>query len=223
MGATFAIGSDSTLFAHMVFVRLVSLSLLPVLSACGAAKDTSKAEIPAEFDQYTVATFAGGCFWCMEKPFEVLDGVVEVFSGYTGGDEVDPAYRDVAMGRTGHTEAVEVYFDPEIVSYGELLDVYWRQIDPTDIDGQFVDRGSQYRPEIFVHSQEQRRLAEASRKALDESGRFGESIVVPITDARTFFPAETYHQDFYKKSRLRYRSYRSGSGRDAFLERYWEE
>jgi peptide methionine sulfoxide reductase msrA/msrB len=205
--------------------RLRFLSILVVSSALTAgctAKDTSKAEIPAELQSYSVATFAGGCFWCVEKPFEDLDGVQAVFSGYTGGKEIDPSYTEVAYGRTGHTESVQIYSDPEKISYDELLDVYWRQIDPTDLGGQFVDRGKQYRPEIFVHDAAQRTAAEKSKNALEESGRFEEPIVVPITDAETFYPAEEYHQDFYKKSPSRYNSYLNGSGRKEFLKRYWD-
>ena len=194
---------------------------LPLLSACGAPRDTSKAEIPAELETLSIATFAGGCFWCMEPPFEVLDGVEAVYSGYTGGPEVDPDYEEVAYGRTGHTEAVRVFYDPETITYEELLDVYWRQINPTDAGGQFADRGSQYRPEIFVHSPEQRKVAEQSKKALEESGRFEKPIVVSITEAGQFYPAEEYHQDYHRKNPAHYKSYKRGSGREYFLKQNW--
>lgn len=209
----------------MAMVRrlLIPLLLLPLLSACGAPADTSKAEIPAELEALSVATFAGGCFWCMEPPFEVLDGVEAVYSGYTGGPEVDPEYREVAYGRTGHTEGVRVFYDPEEITYEELLDVYWRQIDPTDAGGQFADRGSQYRPEIFVHSPEQRKAAERSKKALAESGRFDDPIVVPVTAAGPFYPAEEYHQDYHRKNPVHYKRYKRGSGREPFLERTWPD
>ena len=168
-----------------------------------------------------MATFAGGCFWCMESPFEKLSGVSAVISGYTGGKVVDPTYQQVCTGTTGHTESVRIHFDPRKVSYEKLLEVFWRQIDPTDAGGQFVDRGSQYRPEIFVHDEGQRQAALASRKALDESGRFQEPIAVAITPAGTYYPAEVYHQDFYRTHPDHYQRYRRGSGRDAFLKRAW--
>ena len=167
------------------------------------------------------ATFAGGCFWCMEPPFEKLEGVKSAVSGYSGGKEQNPTYGEVAGGRTGHLEVVQVTFDPEVISYQEILDVYWMQFDPTDDGGSFVDRGHQYTSAIFVHSPEQRKLAEASKKALAESGRFDDPIVTPIRTFEAFWPAEDYHQDFYKTNPRRYYGYRSGSGRDAFIEKYW--
>ncbi len=168
-----------------------------------------------------VATFAGGCFWCMEPPFEALPGVKEVLSGYTGGPEQRPAYRDVASGRTGHAEAVRVVYDPDAVTYQELLDTFWRSIDPTDAGGQFADRGPQYRTAIFVHDDTQRRAAEASKRALTESGRFARPIVTPVEDAAPFWVAEDNHQDYYRKNPDHYRRYRVGSGRAGFLERVW--
>ncbi|MFT7676303.1 MAG: peptide methionine sulfoxide reductase msrA/msrB [Planctomycetota bacterium] len=174
-----------------------------------------------DLDQLQLATFAGGCFWCVEAPFEKLPGVHEAISGYTGGHVDEPSYEQVGMGRTGHTEAVQVSFDPERVSYADLLQVFWRQIDPTDGSGQFVDRGSQYRAEIFYHDELQRVAAEASRKSLSESGRFEAVIVTGITPLDTFYPAEAYHQDYYEKSASSYQSYRSRSGRDRFLNEVW--
>ena len=168
-----------------------------------------------------VATFAGGCFWCMEPPFEKLDGVLDAYSGYTGGSEQAPTYDEVARGRTGHTEAVHVVFDPKVVSYDKLLEVFWRSMDPTDAGGQFVDRGSQYRPGIFAHNEAQRSAAQASKDALTQSGRFTSAIVVPIETAADFWLAEDYHQDFYKKSEAHYNRYRSGSGRDDFIASKW--
>jgi peptide methionine sulfoxide reductase msrA/msrB len=168
------------------------------------------------------ATFAGGCFWCMEPPFEKLDGVKEVISGYTGGHKVNPTYEDVTAGGTGHLEAVQVVYDPSKVSYERLLEVFWRQINPTDPGGQFVDRGSSYLSAIFYHSEEQKRLAELSKRTLEQSGRFGDKqIVTPIRAAGPFYPAEEYHQDFWKKSAVRYKFYRFNSGRDQFLDRTW--
>ena len=170
-----------------------------------------------------IATLAGGCFWCMEKPFEVLPGVQAVVSGYTGGHKDQPTYEEVCRGTTGHTEAIQVHFDPSRIHYDEVLEVFWRQIDPTDGGGQFVDRGSQYRSGIFYHDEEQRRIAEESKRALAESGRFDEAIVTEITPFERYFEAEEYHQDFYLKSPDRYHSYRAGSGRDRFLDRVWGE
>ena len=167
------------------------------------------------------ATFAGGCFWCMEKPFEQLEGVRSVVSGYSGGTSENPDYSTYMRG--GHIEVVEIVFNPEIITYQELLDVYWRQVDPTDPGGQFVDRGHGYTTAIFFHNDEQQRLAEASRKALSESGVFDKPIVTPILPAAVFYPAEEYHQDYYKKSSLKYKFYRSRSGRDAFLDKVWKE
>jgi len=168
-----------------------------------------------------VATFAGGCFWCMEPPFEKTRGVAQVLSGYTGGVEVDPVYDQVASGRTSHAEAIQVRYDPTQVSYDELLDVFWRQIDPTDGGGQFADRGAQYRTAIFYHDDEQRRLAEASKAALGSSGRYERPIVTEIVAATPFYPAEDYHQDYWKKNPVRYQGYRRGSGREGYLEDVW--
>lgn len=165
------------------------------------------------------ATFAGGCFWCMTPPFEKLAGVVTVTAGYMGGTTVKPTYENYAAG--GHLEVVEVAYDPTVISYQQLLDTFWHQIDPTDAGGQFVDRGHAYTTAIFYYDEEQRQLAEASKKALAASAVFAKPIVTPIRPATTFYPAEAYHQDYYKKNPLRYWWYRSGSGRDQFLDRVW--
>jgi methionine-S-sulfoxide reductase len=168
------------------------------------------------------ATFAGGCFWCMEPPFETLDGVISVESGYTGGKKPNPTYEEVSAGGTGHLEAVRVTYDPKKLSYGQLLDVFWRQVDPTDGGGQFVDRGAQYRTAIFHADDAQRKAAEASKEALDKTNRFGgKKVVTEILAAGPFFVAEEYHQDYYKKNPLRYKFYRYNSGRDQFLEKIW--
>ena len=167
------------------------------------------------------ATFAGGCFWCMEPPFEKLAGVQKVISGYTGGDRQNPTYKAVARGLTKHVEAVQIYYDPEQISYKDLLEVFWRSIDPTDDGGQFVDRGTQYVSGIFVQDEEQKRLAHQSKKNLEASKRFNKKIVTPIIEAKEFYPAEEYHQDFYKKSPVHYNVYRYGSGRDQFLDKVW--
>jgi peptide-methionine (S)-S-oxide reductase len=167
------------------------------------------------------ATFAGGCFWCMEPPFEKLKGVLSVTSGYAGGNTENPNYEEVSSGGTGHAEAVEVLYDPAQISYTKLLEVFWRNIDPTTKDRQFVDVGTQYRTAIFYHSEQQKRLAEESKKALEASGRFGKPVVTEVVPAGKFWPAEEYHQDYYKKSATRYKFYRFNSGRDQYLDRIW--
>jgi peptide methionine sulfoxide reductase msrA/msrB len=167
------------------------------------------------------ATFAGGCFWCTEADFEKVDGVVEVISGHTGGSRKAPTYKEVSAGGTGHAEAIQVIYDPEKVSYKVLLDFFWRHVDPTDPGGQFVDRGSQYRSAIFYHDEEQKHLAEASKKELAKSGAFDKPIVTEIVKFEKFYRAEAYHQDYYKTHAFRYKMYRWNSGRDQFLKRVW--
>ena len=169
----------------------------------------------------TKAIFAGGCFWCMEPPFKKLDGVHAVVSGYISGHKGNPTYQEVCTGMTGHTEAIEISYDPAKVSYDQLLDVLWMNIDPTDEGGQFVDRGSQYRSGIYYFNEEQRQLAEVSRDKLEESGRFDRPIVTEIVAATRFYPAEDYHQDYYKVSTVNYKLYRYNSGRDQFLKKTW--
>ena len=173
--------------------------------------------------KFEVATFAGGCFWCMESPFEKLDGVHEVISGYTGGSEINPTYEEVSSGNTGHLEAIQVTYDPSKVTYQQLLDVYWRQIDPTDSQGSFVDRGSQYRAAIFYHDEEQKRLAKVSKDNLKQSGRYEKQVLTDIIRYSKFYKAEEYHQDYYKRNPLRYKFYRYNSGRDQYLEKIWGE
>jgi methionine-S-sulfoxide reductase len=169
------------------------------------------------------ATFAGGCFWCMEYPFDELDGVVATISGYCGGHKENPTYEEVSSGTTGHTEAMQVTYDASVVSYKELLDVFWRNINPVDANGQFVDRGSQYRPGIFYHDDEQKRLAEESRDKLAKSGIFESPIQTEIVALEKFYPAEDYHQDYYRKNPVRYKFYRYNSGRDQFLKKVWSD
>jgi peptide methionine sulfoxide reductase msrA/msrB len=169
-----------------------------------------------------IATFAGGCFWCIEADFESVEGVKKVISGYTGGHDPDPDYQSVSSGTTGHAEAVQVYYDPDEVSYDTLLTIFWRHINPTDAKGQFVDRGSQYRPEIFYHTNDQKTQALASRKALDDANIFDKPVATRVTRFEQFFPAEDYHQDYFKKNKLQYKYYRMGSGRDPFLNRTWK-
>ena len=168
-----------------------------------------------------IAAFAGGCFWCMQPPFEQLPGVTKVIVGYTGGRTENPTYEEVCSGTTGHYEAVEVLFDPAIVSYPTLLDVFWRNIDPTDSYGQFSDKGQQYQTAIFYHNEEQKKMAEASRDALQKSGKFKKPIVTKILKASAFYKAEPYHQDYYRTSPIRYKTYKLGSGREYYLAKTW--
>ncbi len=167
------------------------------------------------------ATFAGGCFWCMEPPYGKLKGVISTRVGYTGGHARNPTYEEVCSGTTGHAEAIEILYDPEQISYEELLDVFWHNIDPTATNRQFADRGTQYRTAIFYHSEEQKRLAVASREALEHSGKFSKPIVTEILPASQFFPAEDYHQKYYKKNPVHYNLYKVGSGREAFIQEMW--
>ena len=171
--------------------------------------------------KYEKAIFAGGCFWCVESAFEAVPGVVAAVSGYTGGDKVEPSYQDVSSGVTGHKEVVEVTFDPARVSYQELLNIFWRNIDPTDPGGQFADRGSQYSSAIFYLDERQRVLAQHSKEALAKSGRFKRPIVTEIIKVAEFYPAENYHQDYAQEHPLQYKFYRFGSGRDQFLKKAW--
>ena len=169
-----------------------------------------------------LATFAGGCFWCMEPPFEGKKGVVDVVAGYTGGHVVNPTYEQVCTGETGHAEAVQITFDPDQVTYQELLEIFWRNIDPTTEDAQFADQGTQYRTSIFYHSEEQKKLAQASKEKLAASGKFKSPIVTEIVPAGTFYRAEEYHQDYFKKQPFRYKNYSVGSGRAGFLKKTWD-
>lgn len=170
-----------------------------------------------------LATFAGGCFWCMVQPFDELPGIESVISGYSGGEIENPTYEEVCSNTTGHSEAVQITFNPNIFPYEKLLELFWQQIDPTDEGGQFYDRGESYRTAIFYHTEEQRRLAEQSKENLEKSKRFSKPIVTMIREAKPFYPAEEYHQDFYKKSTGRYKQYRTGSGRDRFIEQHWKD
>ncbi len=170
-----------------------------------------------------IATLAGGCFWCIEAPFEKVRGVVKVISGYAGGTKENPTYSEVSSGRTDYRESVQVYYDPLVISYAEILDIFWKQFDPTDDGGSFADRGFQYTSAIFYHNKDQKVIAEKSKKELDNSGIFDEPVVTPIIEFTTFYPAEDYHQDFYKKDPDRYYSYRKGSGRDTFIMSKWND
>lgn len=186
--------------------------------AASSQSTTAAPAIPA--DKLAHATFAGGCFWCMEPPFENIKGV-QAISGYSGGDEVNPTYEDVGSGRTGHTEVVDVVYDPTKVSYTTLVETFWRSMNPTDAGGQFADRGSQYRPAIFYRNAEQKRIAEESRDRLNKSRKYDKPIAVELTKFKSFYPAEDYHQNYYKVNPIRYNSYRMGSGRKGYLEKTW--
>ena len=208
-------------YIHFFIILIVFIAVFfTTISGSSEPDDKSKSSSMVRLKK---ATFAGGCFWCMEPPFEKLPGVSKVISGYTGGKRENPRYKEVATGLTNHAEAIEVHYDSSLISYNDLLEVFWRNIDPTDGSGQFVDRGKQYRSAIFYHDQEQKKLAEKSRSKLQKSERFKSKIKTNIVKATTFYAAEEYHQDFYKKSTIRYKIYRVGSGRDHFLKKYWGE
>ncbi len=206
---------------NLLILSIVTLSII-LGPQWSLAKQDEEGKIMVEEKRMTrIATFAGGCFWCTEADFEKVPGVVKVISGYTGGRKENPSYKEVSSGTTGHAEAIQVYYDPSKITYQGLLDVFWKHIDPTDPGGQFVDRGAQYRSAIFYHNDEQKRLAEESREELEKSGRFNKPIVTEIVPLTTFYEAEEYHQDYYKKHSLRYKYYRYASGRDQFLQKMW--
>jgi peptide methionine sulfoxide reductase msrA/msrB len=199
------------IFSALLTATLIATTYSASASAASGSSDKETAK----------ALFAGGCFWCMEKPFEQLDGVISVVSGYSGGTQDNPTYKN--YGKSGHIEVVQITFNPSVVEYTQLLDVFWRQIDPTDAGGQFVDRGNEYSSGIFFYDDTQKMLAMESKEQLEKSGIFKEPIVTPIKPAEKFWPAEEYHQNYYKKNPLRYGYYRSGSGRDTFLKKYWKD
>lgn len=206
----------------LIFILLMGLVVViaySVLSGNSEITEDKKISGDAMLER---AIFAGGCFWCMEGPFEKLDGVKAVVSGYIGGHKDDPTYEEVSSGKTGHLEAIEIVYDPARVSYEKLLEIFWMQIDPTDSGGQFADRGSQYRPGIFYLDDEQKAAAQKSKEALEKSGRFDRPVTTEVLPASKFYAAEEYHQDYHRKNPTRYKYYRSGSGRDRFLEKTWE-
>lgn len=212
----------------MHYSKIILTFIFTYLSLISCSANNSKEGIEEQksIDSYKgkkeLATFAGGCFWCIESPFEGIDGILSVVSGYSGGKEKNPTYSQVSGGKTSHKEAVQVAFDPDIISYEEIIDIFWQQFDPTDEGGSFFDRGSQYESAIFFHSNSQKAVAEASKQRLGSSGKFDSQIVTPIVTFTNFYPAEDYHQDYYKKSPREYKSYRTGSGRDRFISTYWE-
>ena len=191
-----------------------------VLMGCNSQNEQVKDDIMNE-ENLEVATFAGGCFWCVESSYEKYKGIKQVISGFSGGDEENPSYKDVSSGVTGHLEAVQVYYDPDIITYDDLLEIFWRQIDPTDDGGSFVDRGKQYRSAIFYHDEEQKRLAEESKQKLEASKKYDKPIVTKIREFKEFYLAEEYHQDYHTKNPIRYKFYRYNSGRDQYREKVW--
>ena len=208
----------NTSFIFGVLLSLLSLLFIGLQTFGGEMTKSDSMRKENMNSKYRTATFAGGCFWCTESDFEKVDGVVEVISGYTGGHKENPTYEEVSAGGTGHVEAVQVIYDPKKVTYKDLLDFFWRHVDPTDPGGQFVDRGSQYKSVIFYHNDKQKLLAEESKMELESSGVFDKPIVTEIVKFTKFYKAEDYHQDYYKKNPLRYKFYRWNSGRDQFLK-----
>jgi len=206
-------------------VAAFSLLLIAVTSCNGSeksAENNKTANLVSYPGNTEKATFAGGCFWCIESPFEGIDGIVSVVSGYAGGKEKNPTYQQVSSGKTSHKEAVQVTFDPDVISYSEVIDIFWQQYDPTDDGGSFYDRGSQYQSAIFYHDNKQKKVAQSLKEGIDDSGIFDKPVATPIVKFTNFYPAEDYHQDYYKKEPAAYKSYRVGSGRDRFISEHWE-
>jgi len=197
---------------HSIFAIFTGLLLTLLTSTAIASENPNKEEI---------AILAGGCFWCVESDFDKIKGVTKTISGYTGGKKLNPTYKEVSRGGTGHTEAVEITFNPMVISYAELLEIYWKSIDPTTANSQFCDHGSHYRPEIFYLTPEQQQVAIASKMALEKNKPFSQPIVVNITKAAIFYPAEDYHQDYHNKNPIRYKLYRHRCGRDDRIEELW--
>jgi peptide methionine sulfoxide reductase msrA/msrB len=204
-------------FLISILISVISINVTPLF----AKQEKGELIMQKRNQTFEKATFAGGCFWCIEAAFEKMEGVIDVTSGYTGGNQKDPTYEEVSTGTTGHYEAVQIVFDPSIITYKDLLYEFWRNIDPTDPEGQFADRGSQYRTAIFYHNEEQKNLAEESKKELGESGIFKKPIITEIKKFKEFYPAEDYHQNFYKTCPVRYNTYKFYSGRDQFIKKVW--
>jgi len=206
---------NKNLVAFLIIITFIFLS--------AESGESKKGETKMEKEILEKATFAGGCFWCIESAFDETEGVKEAVSGYTGGKTKNPTYVEVCSGKTGHYEAVQVTFDSKEITYKELVNVFWQQIDPTDPKGQFADKGTQYKTAIFYHNEEQKKIADESKKKLEESGKFAKPIVTEIKEASEFYPAEDYHQDYYKTCPIRYQNYKVGSGRESFLKRVWKK
>ncbi|MDD1618095.1 MAG: peptide-methionine (R)-S-oxide reductase MsrB [Methylococcaceae bacterium] len=202
-------------------ISLLIIVIVALLALSSYAETNQQPSPKAKPEHLSVATFAGGCFWCTESDFEKLPGVHEVISGFSGGHVANPTYKEVSKGTTGHVESVQVYYDPNIISYEALLDAFWRMVNPTDNEGQFVDRGEQYRTLIFYQTEDEKAKAERSRQLLNESGRYKAPVITEIRKFEAFYPAEEYHQDYYKKNPIRYKYYRFNSGRDQYLEKTW--
>lgn len=200
----------------IILIYFITLSHFSIAPADNESKDSNMNNKKTE-----KATFAGGCFWCMQHPYDELKGVVSTAVGYTGGHKDNPTYEEVCAGDTGHAEAIEVLYDPTQITYAELLNVFWRNIDPTTLNRQFADAGTQYRTAVFFHSEEQKQLAELSKEEMERSGIYDDPIVTEITPASTFYRAEDYHQKYYEKCPVRYKMYKSGSGREQYLENVW--
>ena len=213
---------DKIYTAFLIFLSYFIVTTFIPKNADSASKQ-STAKVSEKSGIIETAMFAGGCFWCMEHPYENQPGISKALSGYTGGEKQNPTYNQVASGSTQHVEAVEIHFDPEVISYNDLLQIFWRNVDPTDAGGQFVDRGKQYTTGIFYKNNQQKKSAEQSKKRLEGKNLFNKKIITKIVPAGKFYPAEEYHQDFFKKNYIRYRVYRAGSGRDEFIKRIWGE
>lgn len=200
-------------------IVLISWMMVGQVGAVFAERETQNVE--KKMDHLEKATFAGGCFWCIQPPYDKLEGVVSTTVGYTGGTKANPTYEEVSSGETGHAEAVEIVYDPSKVGYSQLLDIFWKNIDPTTLNRQFADAGTQYRTAIFYHNEEQKKLAMTSKEKLAKSGKFKGQIATEITPASAFYPAEEYHQGYYKKCPIPYQLYKVGSGRSGYLEKTW--
>ena len=207
--------------SHMRIVIIIFLSLITFTQTYIVYADNESKGANIDNKEFEKAVFAGGCFWCMQNPYDELKGVVSTAVGYTGGNKDNPTYEEVCAGNTGHAEAIEVLYDPSQISYAELLNVFWRNIDPTTLNRQFADAGTQYRTAIFYNSEEQKQSAESSKEEMEESGIYDDPIATEITPASTFYKAEEYHQKYYEKCPLKYKMYKSGSGREQYLEDMW--
>jgi methionine-S-sulfoxide reductase len=205
----------------MRFIVIILLSLITLTQADIVYADNESKGANIDNKEIEKAVFAGGCFWCMQNPYDELKGVVSTAVGYTGGNKDNPTYEEVCAGNTGHAEAIEVLYDPLQISYTELLNVFWRNIDPTTLNRQFADAGTQYRTAIFYHNEEQKQSAESSKREMEQSGIHDDSIATEITPVSTFYKAEDYHQKYYEKCPLKYKMYKSGSGREQYLEDMW--